>query len=177
MLIVAAEELVFVDRHEFLWARFTPITDPFFFWCLLLLSQKQSAMPRREPIRGRQVSILSGKYFINDGVWINEAEGDGGFTAEKVYVLVLLKNQKLVGTRLNKDTVSNYEAREEPNSYDEAVLDQHPMLRKAMGELAKKIAKYNIEDASVYAKEFLKMLKEAQQVSPYHTTFNAPARK
>ena len=127
-------------------------------------------MPRREPIRGRQVSILSGKYFINDGVWINEAEGDGGFTAEKVYVL-------LVGTRLNKDTVSNYEAREEPNSYDEAVLDQHPMLRKAMGELAKKIAKYNIEDASVYAKEFLKMLKEAQQVSPYHTTFNAPARK
>jgi hypothetical protein len=28
--------------------------------------------------------------------------------------------------------------REEPNNYDEAVLDQHPMLRKVMGELAKK---------------------------------------
>jgi hypothetical protein len=171
MLIVAAEELVFVDRHEFLWARFTPITDPFFFWCLLLLSQKQSAMPRPEPIRGRQVYILSGKYFINNGVWINEAEGDGGFTAESVYVLVRLKSDKLVGTRLKKDTVSNY------NNYDEAVLDQHPMLRKAMGEQAKKIAKYNIEDTSVYAKEFLKMLKEAQQVSLYRTTFNAPARK
>jgi hypothetical protein len=32
-------------------------------------------------------------------------------------------------------------------------------------------------DASVYAKEFLKMLKEAQQVSPYRTTFNTPAQK
>jgi hypothetical protein len=100
-------------------------------------------MPRREPLRGSKVSILSGKYFINDGAWINEAEGDGGFTAEKVYVLVQLKN-KLVCTRLDKNTVSNYKAREEPNSYDEAVLDQHPMLRKAMAELAKQIAKYDI---------------------------------
>ena len=134
-------------------------------------------MPRREPIRGRQVSILSGKYFINDGVWINEAEGDGGFTAGKVYVLVLLKNQKLVGTRLNKDTVSNYEAREEPNSYDEAVLDQHPMLRKAMGELARKIAKYDIEDAAAYATEFLKMLTEAQQNRPNQHNFQRSRTK
>ena len=134
-------------------------------------------MPRREPIRGRQVSILSGKYFINDGVWINEAEGDGGFTAEKVYVLVLLKNQKLVGTRLNKDTVSNYEAREEPNSYDEAVLDQHPMLRKAMGELAKKIAIYDIEDAAAYATEFLKMLTKAQQSRPNQHNFQRSRTK
>jgi hypothetical protein len=64
---------------------------------LLLLSQKQSAMPRPEPIRGRQVSILAGKYFINNGAWINEAKGDGGFTAESVYVLVKLKD-KLVST-------------------------------------------------------------------------------
>jgi hypothetical protein len=28
--------------------------------------------------------------------------------------------------------------REEPNNYNEAILDQHPMLRKAMGEMAKK---------------------------------------
>jgi hypothetical protein len=142
---------------------------------LLLLSQKQSAMPRPrpEPIRGRQVSILAGKYFINNGAWINEAEGDGGFTAESVYILVKLKD-KLVGTRLKKDTVSyNYKAREEPKNYDEAVFDQHPMLRKAMGELAK----YNVEDASVYVEEFQKMLKEALQVSPYRTTFNTPARK
>jgi hypothetical protein len=145
---------------------------------LLLLSQKQSAMPRPhpEPIRGRQVSILAGKYFINNGAWINEAEGDGGFTAESVYVLVKMKD-KLVGTRLKKDTVSyNFEERKEPKNYDEAVLDQHPMLRKVMGELAKKIAKYNIEDDSVYVEEFKKMLKEARQVSPYRTTFNASAQ-
>jgi hypothetical protein len=129
MLIVAAEELVFVDRHEFCELAARSLLIPFFFWCLLLLSQKQTAMPCREPIRGRRVSILSGKYFINNGAWINEAKGDGGFTAEK----------KLVGARLNKDTVSNYKKREEPKNYNEAVLDQHPMLRKAMGELAKKL--------------------------------------
>jgi hypothetical protein len=117
----------------------SPLLIPFLFWCLLLLSQKQSAMPRRELIRGSKVSILSGKYFINDGAWINEAEGDGGLTAKKVYVLVQLKN-KLVGTRLDKNTVSyNYKECEEPKNYDEAVLDQHPMLRKAMAELAKKM--------------------------------------
>jgi hypothetical protein len=133
-------------------------------------------MPRPEPIRGSRVSILSGKYFINAGAWINEAEGDGGFTAEKVYVLVQMKN-KLVAARLNKDTVSyNYKEREEPKSYDEAVLDQHPMLRKAMAELAKKIAKYDIKDAEVYSTLFLNMLKEAKQNRPYRTTFNDSAR-
>jgi hypothetical protein len=67
----------------------------------------------------------------------NEAEGDGRFTNEKVYVLVLLKNQKVVGSRLTKDTISNYKVREEPNSYNEAVLDQLPMLRKGDGRVSK----------------------------------------
>lgn len=55
--------------------------------------------------------------------------------------------------------------------------DQHPMLRKAMGELAKKIAKYDIQDVAVYTTEFVKMLTEAQQNRPYRTTFNAPHMK
>jgi hypothetical protein len=130
---------------------------------------KQSAMPCPEPIRGRQVTILAGKYFINNGAWINEAEGDGGFTAKSVYVLVKLKD-KLVGTRLQKYTVSyTYKARIESNNYDD--------VAQSDGGASKNIAKHNIEDVSVYVKEFLKMLTEAQQVSPYRTTFNAPARK
>jgi hypothetical protein len=136
-------------------------------------------MPRqyREPIRGSQVTIISGVFFNNEGAWINEAEADKGFTAEKVYVLVKMKDKpKLIGLRLNRETVSmKYKARAEPENYDEAVLDQHVVLRKAMNELAKKIAKYNIDDPTVYAKAFLEMLNDAKTNRPYRTDFGAVA--
>jgi hypothetical protein len=48
---------------------------------------------------------------------------------------------------------------------------------KSDGGVSKKKSQNDIEDAAVYATEFLKMLTEAQQNRPYRTTFNAPARK
>jgi hypothetical protein len=160
----------FHPRQVFKRSLLAVAAQPLFIW-----SQKSTIMPRqhRDPIRGNQVTIISGIYFNNEGAWINEAEGDKGFTAEKVYVLVKMKDKdKLRGVRLNKDTVSTkYKARVDPQNYDEAVLDQHFVLRKAMNELAKKIAKYEIDDPTVYAKIFLEMLNDAKKNRPYRTVW------
>lgn len=118
--------------------------------------------PHPSPIRGKPVTIISGKYVKNNGAWINEAEGDKGFTDHMVYVLIQLSSGTMKCSRLQKESVINYQPRVPPTSYDEAVIDQHQELQIEMRALAKKIAMYHIRDAHVYGKAMVNMINEAQ---------------
>lgn len=119
-------------------------------------------MPRRlwnDPIRGKPVKITTGKYYVNDGAWINEAEGDKGFTECTVYLIIERQGMPVKLTNLNKKYLDlNPKPKKKPTVYDEAVLDQHPKLLLEMQKLCNKIAKHRPREAAVYAVVFDQML-------------------
>lgn len=136
-------------------------------------------MPRqwKEPIRGKEVRITNGKYFVNEGAWINEAEGERGFTECTVYLIVERKgHDKPRLTNLLKKYVDlNPKPKEPPKQYDEAVLDQHPKLILQMKQLCDKIAKHNPDELGVYVLYFHEMLtismKQYKENDPYATVW------
>jgi len=112
---------------------------------------------------GEEIKIVRGKYLktYSKG-WVNRAMGNDGFTPYKVYCILLMKDRSTKNVLLDKRTICLLSDRSEPNSFEEAVLDQHPKINDQMNKLAALMARCGIyDDTSVIAEIFEAKIHEA----------------
>ena len=115
------------------------------------------AFKMASPVKGDRIYFTGGVYKGLTG-WMDVAK-----TATKLmyYVLVLEDNGDEKPARMKKNSVSMAETVErEPDSYEEACLQQHPDIENMMDKLAEKLSMCNVGPNEI-GSIFLKKMKEA----------------
>ena len=96
--------------------------------------------PPKETDKGRRVLFSTGPYRLKLG-WLNKSKAP---TARQKYVILEVGEDKpLHGTRVNMETICNYDE-SEPTCVEEAAM-RRPKFLAMMNQFSWMVAKYNIE--------------------------------
>lgn len=104
-----------------------------------------------DPRMGNSVTILptcSIKTYVGKPAWIDTSRGNGGYTNRQLHVLISLEfkgESYLHQTRLKFDNVL-VSSGMVPDTYEHAVLYQHPDIEKAMDLVCMMIAKCRVTE-------------------------------
>lgn len=120
-----------------------------------------------EPQEARiPVSIVSkqykGKY---SEAWIDTARGNRGFTPKCIYVCIKLHDEEVLWrTRVKRDHVFPVRTNDQVDSFNEAVLAQHPQVELDMDKLAKLLARCMVADCQGMADIMAKKIRHHKAV-------------
>lgn len=106
--------------------------------------------------KGTQIKFIGGKYQGHTG-WCDPSKKS---TTHYVPVIIKISNEEEIATRVKKTNVST-NLHEEPNTYEEALLQQHPDIEATMNKLVIALAKCRIDSVEEVMQIFEKKLVDA----------------
>lgn len=105
-----------------------------------------TAAKDKEPKKGQEVKILSGKY-EGKKAWINVNKGNKGETPKKIHLILRDGNKERL-TCLMKTSIALRDRK--PTCFEEAIMDQHPDILGLMVKLTRALAECELpEDKSM----------------------------
>ena len=117
--------------------------------------------PKREAKKGKRILFIAGSY---DGLkgWIDLGQDE---MPKMIGVIVEGKRpgDELKVTKVKQSSVRDVSARKNAESYEEALLEQHPDIEALMEKLARELARCEITGKGESANEILSLVKKKIQ--------------